>query len=93
MVGAIDHVKHVTANQSSQAKRLQTSLKNVEVAVKAVEGVKTSTEKALVKANACVVAVEAKLGVFSTEKDTIDQALSWEKIIRANAEFALGREK
>ena len=75
MVGVIDHVKHVTADQSSQAKRLQIGQKNV-------EGAKVVAKKALEEANARISIMEAKLGVLFVEKDVTNQALTMRKLAR-----------
>ena len=64
MVRATDHVKHVTVDQSSQAKRLQINLKIVKAVVKVVERARVVVEKALKEANACIATIEAKLGIF-----------------------------
>ena len=42
MIGTTDHVKHVTANQSSQAKKLQAILKKVEAAARDMVKAKAS---------------------------------------------------
>ena len=80
MVGAADHMNHITIKLSGQAKRLQIDQKNAEAIVRTVKWAKVATEKALKVVNTRIATIEAKLGVLSAEKDATNQALAQEKI-------------
>ena len=90
MVGATDHVKHVTVDQSSQVKKLQTSLKKVEVVVWVVMEAKPSIERSFNK----TVIVRDEAATRAIAVDAKVRVLSAEKMVQANTELCLGgREK
>ena len=93
---AINHAKHITADQLGQAKKLQASLKKVEAAKRA----KTFVEKALSEVTttkdetvAWPILLRPSWAVFFAEKESTTQALLAEKVARANAKHALVETK